>query len=217
MIVAIDGPAGAGKSTVALRVAEQLGCIRLDTGAIYRVVALAATRAGIPESDEAGLAALVAELDVAFERGAVLLSGEDVSQAIRTPEMSGAASRYSAVPTVRAGLLGLQRRVGAASDAVVDGRDIGTVVFPDAEVKIYLTASAEARAERRFKELQGRGDDADLATVLAEIEARDHADSTRAVAPLRQADDATVVDTTHLDLEGAVAACLAVVAAGREP
>ncbi len=211
MIVAIDGPAGAGKSTVARRVAEHLGCIRLDTGAIYRAVALAATRAAIPTSDGSGLAALVDGLDLAFEGRSVMLAGEDVSAAIRTPEMSAAASAYSAVPEVRAGLLGLQRRVGAATDAVVDGRDIGTVVFPDAEVKIFLTATAEARAGRRFLELQQNGEAAELATVLAEIRTRDHNDSTRAVAPLRQADDAVLVDTTHLDLEGAVAACVAVV------
>jgi cytidylate kinase len=144
----------------------------------------------------------------------VRLGAEDVSAAIRTPEMSAAASAYSAVPEVRAGLLGLQRRVGAATDAVVDGRDIGTVVFPDAEVKIFLTASAEARAERRHLELEQRGEAVELATVLAEIRTRDHNDSTRAVAPLRQAEDAVLVDTTHLDLEGAVAACVAVVEGG---
>lgn len=213
MIVAIDGPAGAGKSTVARRVADHLGCIRLDTGAIYRAVALAATRAGIPTTDGPGLAALVGGLDLAFEGRAVLLGADDVSAAIRTAAMSAAASAYSAVPEVRAGLLGLQRRVGAGTDAVVDGRDIGTVVFPDAEVKIFLTASAESRAERRYLELTERGEVADLDTVLAEIRTRDHADSTRAVAPLRQAEDAVLVDTTHLDLEGAVKACVAVVEA----
>ncbi len=211
MIVAIDGPAGAGKSTVARRLARGLGFARLDTGAIYRTVALAATRAGIPPGDGSALGALVAELDLRFEASRVLLEGEDVSEAIRTPQMSTAASVYSAVPEVRAGLLDVQRRVGRATDAVVDGRDIGTVVFPDAAVKIFLTASVSARAERRLLELRQRGATADLETVKEEIRARDHQDSTRAVAPLAKAEGAVVVDTTHLDLEGAVAACLSLV------
>ncbi len=217
MIVAIDGPAGAGKSTVTERLASRLGFVRLDTGAIYRAVGLAATRRGIPPTDREALAELVSSVEVRFDDGLVVLDGEDVSEAIRTAEAGQAASAYSAVPEVRAGLLELQRKAGRARDSVVDGRDIGTVVFPDAEVKIFLTASVEARARRRLLDLEQRGQTADLAEVRAGIEARDHADTTRPVAPLRQAEDAVVVDTTHLDLDGAVDACLAVVEQKKTP
>ncbi len=214
MIVAIDGPAGAGKSTVTARLAEALGFVRLDTGALYRTVALAATRAGL-EPDDPSLGGFVAGLDIVVRPDGILLGGEDVSLAIRTPEMSVASSRFAAVPCVRAGLLDLQRGLGRARDSVLDGRDIGTVVFPDAEAKIFLTASVRARAQRRLDELQGRGVDADLATVMAEIEARDRADSERAVAPLRKADDAVEIDTTCLDFDAVVEACRRVVEAAR--
>lgn len=214
MIIAIDGPAGAGKSTVSQRLAERLGFVRLDTGALYRVVGLAARREGRGPED-AGLEGFVGGLEIVVEPDRILLAGEDVSGAIRTPEISEAASTFAAVPGVRAALLALQRRLGQMRDTVVDGRDIGTVVFPGAEVKIFLTARAEVRAERRLAELAERGVAAEFAAVLGDIVTRDKRDSERAVAPLRQADDAVLVDTSALDLDGAVEACAAVVASRR--
>lgn len=211
MIVAIDGPAGAGKSTVSLRLAERLGFVRLDTGALYRVAALAALRAG-RGVDDPGIEPFVKGLDIVVEPDRITLEGEDVSDAIRTSQISEAASTYAAVPGVRAALLALQRRLGHMQDTVVDGRDIGTVVFPAAEVKIFLTAKPEERARRRLAELAARGESASFEAVLAEIVARDKRDSERAVAPLRRADDAVEVDTSALDFDGAVAACAAVVA-----
>lgn len=212
MIIAIDGPAGAGKSTISLRLAERLGCVRLDTGALYRVVGLACTRAGVGP-DDPGLGGFVSGLDIGFEGDRICLDGTDVSGLIRSPAMSTAASLYAAVPAVRESLLGLQRKIGRRQDSVVDGRDIGTVVFPDAEVKIFLTAAAEARAQRRYVELRNRGVSAVYEQVLAEIEARDRADSERAVAPLRQADDAHLVDATRMGIEEVVARCAEIVAA----
>ncbi|MBW2524957.1 MAG: (d)CMP kinase [Deltaproteobacteria bacterium] len=211
-IVAIDGPAGAGKSTVARRLADRLGFVLLDTGALYRVVALAAQRAEIPWDDEAQVAAVAAELvrdeAIRLERdegaGAaaggsgvrVLLAGADVSQAIRTPELSRGASRVSAIGAVREALLELQRQLGRAGPVVVEGRDIGTVVFPDAPVKFFLTASLDERARRRFEELRARGLDGELDETRREVAERDRADRERPVAPLRQADDAVLVDST---------------------
>jgi cytidylate kinase len=215
MIVAIDGPAGAGKSTVSRHLAARLGFTRIDTGALYRGVALAARRAGYTPAAAAMLEPFVRALGLRFDGDALLLDGEDVSSEIRAPEISRAASDFAAQPPVRAGLMELQRRLGRSTDTIMDGRDIGTVVFPDADVKIYLTASAAARAERRHRELLAAGHHASFETVLAEIEARDHQDMNRAIAPLRQADDAVVVDATTLDLPGAVAACVALVEAAR--
>jgi cytidylate kinase len=214
MIIAMDGPAGAGKSTISRMLAEALGFVRLDTGALYRAVALAAIRAGVPSTDGPRLAALLDDLDLGYD-GSVWLDGENVDREIRSPEASAAASEYAAVPEVRAGLLALQRRLGRARDTILDGRDIGTVVFPDADVKIFLTASASARAGRRHAELVSTGHEAELAVVLAEIVARDKADMERAVAPLRQAEDAVLVDATHLNPAEVVAACRALVAAAR--
>jgi cytidylate kinase len=194
LIVAIDGPAGAGKSTAARLLAARLGYTLLDTGAIYRVMALRARERAIAWDDGPGVAALADNLELAFRLegtiNRVLVDGRDVTSAIRTPEMSDGASRVSALPEVRAALLGLQRRIGAAGDVVVEGRDIGTVVFPDAGAKFFLTATTDERARRRVAELAAAGRPADAATTRAEIVARDERDSTRAAAPLRKADDA---------------------------
>ncbi len=213
-IVAVDGPAGAGKSSASRLLAARLGFAMVDTGAIYRTVALAAHRAGIGYQDDAALAVLLPGLRIRFAPpqrpdGAqrVLLGDEDVSSEIRTPPMSMGASAVSARPVVRAGLLDLQRRLALAPEnrgAVLEGRDIGTVVFPDAEAKFFLTASAEERARRRHAELRARGEDVALETVLAEQVQRDHDDSQRAVAPLRPAADAVQVDTTGVPLEAVV-------------
>ncbi|MFL5272168.1 MAG: (d)CMP kinase [Anaeromyxobacteraceae bacterium] len=224
-IVAIDGPAGAGKSTAARRLAARLGFAMVDTGAIYRAVALAASRAGIAYDDDAALAPLLATVHIAFEAPPpgeplgsqkVLLGGEDVSQAIRTPAMSLGASAVSARPVVRAALLELQRRLAVAPSnrgAVLEGRDIGTVVFPDADAKFFLTAAPEVRAQRRYAELQAKGGKETLAEVLADQTKRDRDDSARAVAPLRPADDALIFDSSRMDLEAVVEAFARAVAA----
>jgi cytidylate kinase len=194
LVVAIDGPAGAGKSTAARLLAARLGYALLDTGAIYRSMALRALERGIAWDDGPAVAALADGVDIAFRmEGAVnrvTLNGQDVTAAIRTPEISDGASRVSALPEVRAALLGLQRRIGAAGGVVVEGRDIGTVVFPDAEAKFFLTASTDERARRRVAELAASGKSVDEAQTKAEIVARDTRDSTRAAAPLKKADDA---------------------------
>lgn len=211
MIIAIDGPAGAGKSTISKQLARQMGFVRVDTGAIYRAVGLAAVRAGLtPEA--ADLGDFVAHLDLRFEGDALLLDDEDVSAAIRTPEISRAASQFAAVPAVRAALLTLQRRIGEGHDAIFDGRDIGTVVFPDAPAKFFLTASVAERARRRHAELVAAGVDQPYAEVEAEIVARDKADSERAVAPLRKADDAVEIDATSRTVDEVVALCLRIAA-----
>ncbi|MCB9522265.1 MAG: (d)CMP kinase [Myxococcales bacterium] len=216
VIIAIDGPAGAGKSTISQRLAARLGFVRLDTGALYRAVGLAATRAQIAADDESGLHSLVAELALRFDaEGRIWLGEEDVSEAIRTPAMSAAASRYAAAPAVRAGLLDLQRRLARQADSILDGRDIGTVVCPDADVKIFLTASVAERARRRHAELAAKGPAPSLQEVAADIEARDKADRERPIAPLRQADDAVVVDATSLSIDEVVARCAALVDAAR--
>ena len=212
-IVAIDGPAGAGKSTVARQLARRLGFTIIDTGAIYRSVALAAQRAGISWEDDTGLARLLdAGLGVAFQGERVLLRGEDVTEAIRTPEISRGASVVSARPVVRQKLLQLQRDLGRAAPrgAVLEGRDIGTVVFPDADVKFFLTASDEARAQRRHAELNEKGLSVPLPEVLSDQRRRDKDDTERAIAPLRAAADAVVVDTTGFDLEQVVERCFRV-------
>ncbi len=222
-IVAIDGPAGAGKSTAARRLALRLGFAMVDTGAIYRAVALAASRAGIAFDDDARLAALLPTVRIRFEAAPagdplagqkVLLDEEDVSVAIRTPPMSLGASAVSARPVVRAALLDLQRRLATAPGnrgAVLEGRDIGTVVFPDADVKLFLTASAEVRARRRHAELVAKGSTTSYDEVLADQLKRDHDDSSRAVAPLRPAADAVVVDTSRLAADEVVDRLVAIV------
>jgi CMP/dCMP kinase len=200
MIIAIDGPAGAGKTTISSEVARRLEYVRLDTGALYRAVALCALEAGFtPQSD--GLGGLVEGLNLSFSEDGVTLDGVPLGQRIRTAEMSQAASAFSAVPAVRAGLLELQRRIGRSTNSVLDGRDIGTVVFPDAHLKIFLTASPEERARRRHREHIAAGRTISMEAVLKDIMTRDHADSTRAIAPLRQAEDAQRIDSSDLTIE----------------
>jgi cytidylate kinase len=198
-VIAIDGPAGAGKSTAARALAHRLGFFLLDTGAIYRALALAATRAGIAWSDAPSLARVAEELPIRFdESGRVFLGDEDVSTAIRTPAMSQGASTVSAHPPVRQVLLGLQRKLASGGRCVIEGRDIGTVVLPWAPLKIFLTASPEVRARRRYDELMTRGQPVDYDATLAELRERDERDSTRPVAPLKQAEDAVLLDTSAL-------------------
>lgn len=228
-VIAIDGPAGAGKSTVARQLARRLGFFLLDTGAIYRCLALHAQARGISWDHGPALAELAAQLPIRFVVGAaagsasaisagaggqpgqsaqssagedqVFLGDQVVTQAIRTPEISRGASQVSAHPEVRSALLGLQRQLAATGPCVVEGRDIGTVVLPGAPIKLFLTASAQVRAQRRTDELSARGVVADHQATLREQEERDHRDATRTTAPLRQADDAVLVDTSTLGLE----------------
>lgn len=214
--IAIDGPSGAGKSTLARKAAATLGYLYVDTGAIYRTVALSAVRRGIDPADAAGLVPTLNELDIRLMYGDdglqhMYLNGEDVSQAIRVHEISQHASTVSAIPEVRAFLLDLQRDLARKNNVVMDGRDIGTVVLPEADVKIFLTASPEARAKRRHLELQQRGQDTDFDTVLRDIIKRDEQDTNRPIAPLRQAEDAVLVDTTYLNLEQSLHAILSVI------
>ena len=207
--VAIDGPAGAGKSTIARAAAHELGFIYVDTGALYRSIGLNALRNGIDLADtkaiEDSLNGLKVELSF-DDQGAqiVLLNGEDVSSLIRTPEVSMSASKVSAVPAVRAFLLDLQRNMAKTQSVIMDGRDIGTVVLPDAEVKIFLTASPEIRAKRRYDELIEKGQDVKYEDVLADVIQRDYNDSHREIAPLKPADDSTLADTSGLTLEESI-------------
>ena len=208
-VIAIDGPAGVGKSTTSRELARRLGYTLVDTGALYRGVALAARERGVSWDDEAAVVAICPQIDLGFvsqEDGTprLLLDGVDRGDDIRTPEMSSGASQVSAYPGVRRALLGIQRALGAEGGVVLEGRDIGTVVFPDAEVKLFLTASAEERARRRVKDLESRGISVDHDELLAQIRARDEADSTRAIAPLRPAEDAVILDSTSLDMEAVI-------------
>ncbi len=204
--IAIDGPSGAGKSTLARRAAAQFGFLYVDTGAIYRTVGLAAHRRGIDCHNEQAVGAILGELDIRMgynDEGEqrMYLNGEDVSAAIRAPEISICASDVSSLSVVRAFLLEMQRKTARENNVLMDGRDIGTVVLPQAELKIYLTASAAARAERRLKELLAKGVETDFDSVLRDIEYRDYQDTHRDIAPLRQAEDAVLLDTSALDLE----------------
>ncbi|OUP79897.1 cytidylate kinase [Anaeromassilibacillus sp. An172] len=209
--VAIDGPAGAGKSSVAKAVGKQLGLLYVDTGALYRTVGLAALRKGVDPSSKAEVEALLKEISVEMDFSetsgqAVLLNGEDVTGLIRTPEVSMTASDISALPIVREYLLGLQRNIAKTKNVIMDGRDIGTVVLPDAQVKIFLTASPESRAERRYKELVEKGEKTTVKDVLRDVIKRDYNDTNRKAAPLRPAEDSVLVDTTNLDFDGSVEA-----------
>ncbi|MEE1025646.1 MAG: (d)CMP kinase [Acutalibacteraceae bacterium] len=203
--VAIDGPAGAGKSTLARRLAKHKGFIYVDTGALYRAIGLKLLRKNISCKDEAEVEKMLSstELDIRFADGeqVVMLDNENVNRLIRTPEVSMMASKCSAFGVVRAFLLDMQRNLAKRNSVVMDGRDIGTVVLPNAKVKIFLTASALARAKRRYNELLEKGTNVDLDSVLKDIEQRDYNDSHREIAPLKQAEDAVLVDTTELDLE----------------
>lgn len=214
--VAIDGPAGAGKSTLARRLAAQLGYIYVDTGAMYRAVGLYALRAGQDPKDNAAVDRLLPQISLRLDcpdgEQHIYLNGEDVSAAIRTESAGMAASAVGANPAVRAFLLDTQRQMARTQNVLMDGRDIGTVVLPDAAVKIFLTASPEARAARRWKEYQAKGEQIPYEQVLEDVRQRDYQDTHRAAAPLRQAEDAVLLDTSELDFEQSLAAMAAIIA-----
>lgn len=205
IIIAIDGPSGAGKSTLSKQVAKTLGYTNIDTGAMYRCIALAAERRGVDPEDTRQMAELSHSARITFvqtdEGEQVLLDGEDVSKAIRTPETSLLTPKVAAVPEVRTAMVDLQRRMGKEGGVVLEGRDIGSVVFPDAEVKIFLIATAEERGRRRYEELMAKGEVVDLEQTIAEIKHRDRLDSTRSNSPLVMAPDAVEIDTTGLTVD----------------
>ncbi|MCA1978609.1 MAG: (d)CMP kinase [Thiobacillus sp.] len=207
-VITIDGPSASGKGTVAERVARAMGFHFLDSGALYRLTALSAMKSGVAFTDEAAVANLAAALPARFDAGRVWLAGEDVTDAIRAEAVGEGASKVAALPAVRAALLERQRAYRQLPGLVADGRDMGTVIFPDAGTKVFLTASAEARAERRYKQLIEKGNSASLSALVADMQARDARDTARAVAPLRPAPDALLLDTTHLGIEAAVQAVL---------
>jgi len=203
-VIAIDGPSASGKGTVAARVAEALGFHYLDSGALYRLVALAAIRAGVSLEDGDALARIAETLPATFEGGRILLGGEEAAEAIRSEACSAGASKVAAVPAVREALLGRQRAYRQSPGLVAEGRDMGSVVFPDAPLKVFLTATAEARAERRHKQLIDKGMSASIDTLLQDLRERDARDSARAVAPLRKCADAELLDTTAMTVDEAV-------------
>ena len=207
-VIAIDGPSASGKGTVAARVAQALGFHYLDSGALYRLVALAAQKAGTPLEDDASLAKIAASMDVRFSGGQAFLDGSDVTPEIRSESLSVAASRVAAQPPVRTALLARQRAFRRPPGLVAEGRDMGSVVFPDAALKVFLTASVETRAERRYKQLMEKGMYAKIADVVEELRKRDERDSSRPVAPLKHYPDAVFLDTTGLDAGQAVAKIL---------
>ena len=203
--VAIDGPAGAGKSSIARKVAEEIGFIYVDTGALYRSIGLHMLKKHIFPGDEQAVPKELEHVDIALEfkdgEQRVILFGEDVSDLIRTSEVSRASSQVSAIPAVREFLLELQKNMAKTHNVIMDGRDIGTVVLPDAQVKVFLTASAEERAKRRHKEMLEKGNEADLSAILEEIKERDERDANREIAPLVPAEDAVIVDTTGMTMQ----------------
>jgi CMP/dCMP kinase len=200
-VITIDGPSGTGKGTIAALVAQRLGWHYLDSGALYRTLGLAARRAAVELDEADALAGLARAMRLELDGSRVLLNGQDVSTAIRTEEAGAAASRVAAQPAVREALLGWQRAAARPPGLVADGRDLGSVVFPEAMLKVYLTASPEERARRRYKQLKGKGLDVSLASLIQEIGARDERDSTRSIAPLKAPPGALVLDTTSLAIE----------------
>ena len=204
-VIAIDGPAGAGKSTIAKAVSKKLNSIYVDTGAMYRSIALFMIRNNVSKEDTASIAAKCKDADVTinYEGGVqnVILNGENVNGLIRTEEVGNMASVVSAVPEVRSHLLQLQRNLAASTDVVMDGRDIGTTVLPDANLKVYLTASSKVRAKRRYDELTAKGESCDIDVIEKDIIDRDHRDMTREISPLKQADDAILVDSSDMTIE----------------
>ena len=219
--VAIDGPSGAGKSTIAKTVAKTLGFVYIDTGAMYRACALACLSCGVDIKANPEKAIEIVNnisIDIDYIDGAqrIFLNGEDVSDKIRTPEVSMGASDVSAIGEVRKKLVTLQRELAGTKNVIMDGRDIGTHVLPDAEAKIFLTASPEVRAKRRYKELIEKGTDTDFETVLSDIKLRDHQDETRAASPLKKADDAVLLDTSELSFDESVASVLDIINDKRE-
>ena len=207
-VIAIDGPSASGKGTVAQIVAEKLGFHYLDSGALYRIVALAAFERGIDWQAESEIAKLVAQLNIKFEHGEIFLDQQNVSEKIRTEQMGQGASKVAAHPQVRLALIDLQHSFRQAPGLVADGRDMATVIFPDARTKIFLTASAQVRAERRYQQLISKGLAADYSAILKDLQDRDERDSQRAVAPLQQAPDAELVETSQLNIEQAVSKVL---------
>lgn len=212
-IVAIDGPAGAGKSTIAKRLAQRIGADYIDTGAMYRAVALKLLRTGTDYNDPEALQTMLDAMDVDFSQGKTILDGEDVSGLIRTPEISALASPSSGVPAVRYKLTALQQAMGRRKSIVMDGRDIGTVVFPDADFKFFLTASADERARRRTEEMRAKGQEADFETIRADIIQRDYQDSHRAFRPLQKAEDAVEIDSTDMSIDSVVDTMMAFIEA----
>ena len=215
-VIAIDGPSASGKGTVAQIVAEKLGYHYLDSGALYRIVALAAFEQGIEWQAEKDVAKLVPQLSIKFEHGETYLNDADVSEKIRTEQMGQGASKVAAHPLVRIALVDLQHSFRQAPGLVADGRDMATVIFPDAKIKIFLSASAEVRAERRYKQLINKGLEADYQAILKDLQDRDARDSQRTVAPLQQAPDAILLETSNLTIEQAVNEALQAVSASRK-
>lgn len=203
--IAVDGPSGAGKSTIAKAVAKKLNIDYIDTGAMYRAVGYKMLQEGVALTDIEGLQTMLENTEIDFSQGNIYLDGTIVNDVIRTQEISKQASDCSAIGIVRKKLVDLQQKMGESKSVIMDGRDIGTVVFPDAEYKFYVTASAEERARRRYEELIAKGQDVNYDQVLIDINTRDHNDSTREITPLRKADDAIEVDTTEMDIEEVVA------------